>query len=283
MLVHARPPPLALAQLVRCFHAFDDVHTPQDAEHHLYPECALSLSFLDGTSWFGQPGGSAELRRVPPVFVDSATQDRRIRLVSLGRIRLVGVELYVWGAMRLFGPRFGMSPLIGPIVSPPLAARIARLLAADELDEAIHALEQFIAERARQIDLAPTAASEVAASLHASGGRGAISALADAQSISVRQLERQFRDQVGMAPKTLARIARFEAAKARLLEAPATSLTALAYELGYADQAHFSRDFRAISSVSPSEYAVEVSAPRMRRVAAMSRLFKEVIAPVRSL
>ena len=283
MRVYTRPPAPALAQLVRCFHAFDDVHAPQSADHHLYPECAVSLSFLDGTSWFGPPGAPAELLRVPPVFVDSATRGQRIRLVSLGRTRMVGVELYAWGAMRLFGPLLGVTPVVGPIVPPPLAARIARLLAADELDAALDAVEQFITERARQIDLAPTAATEVAASLYASGGRGAIAALADAQSLSVRQLERQFRDQVGMTPKTLARIARFEAAKNRLLDAPATNLTSLAYELDYADQAHFSRDFRAISSVTPSEYSAEVSSPRMRRIAAMSHLFKEVIAPARKL
>jgi AraC-like DNA-binding protein len=283
MLAYTRPPAPALAHVVRCFHAFDDADAPQRADHHLYPECAVSLSFLDGTSWFGPPGAAAELLRVPPVFVDSTTRGQRIRLVSLGRTRMVGVELYAWGAMRLFGPLLGVSHLVGPIVPPPLAARIARLLAADELDAALGALEEFITERARQVDLAPTAAIEVATSLYASGGRGAIAALADAQSLSVRQLERQFRAQVGMAPKTLARIARFEAAKNRLLQAPATNLTKLAYELDYADQAHFSREFRAIASVSPSEYSAEVSTPRMRRIAAMSHLFKEAIAPARRL
>jgi len=283
MLAYTRPPAPALAQWVRCFHAFDDVHAPETADHHLYPECALSLSFLDGTSWFTNPGAATALRRVPPVFVDSTSHGQRIRLVSQGRTRMVGVELYAWGAMRLFGPLLGARPLVGPIVPPRVAARIARLLAANELEEALDAVQQFITDRARHIDLAPTAAIEVATRLCAAAGRGAIAALADAQNISARQLERQFRDQVGMTPKTLARIARFEAAKNRLMEAPATNLTSLAYELNYADQAHFSRDFRAIASVSPSAYAAEVSTPRMRHIAAMSRLFKEVIAPARRL
>jgi len=67
-----------------------------------------------------------------------------------------------------------------------------------------------------------------------------------------------------MSPKALARLIRFDEAHTRLWNAPRQSLTTLAYELGYADQAHFSREFRALAAIPPSAFAAEARAWRKR-------------------
>ncbi|WP_254053255.1 helix-turn-helix domain-containing protein [Singulisphaera sp. GP187] len=72
--------------------------------------------------------------------------------------------------------------------------------------------------------------------------------------ISSRQLHRRFHDSVGYGPKTLQRILRFQ----RLLElarnepAPRLDLAALAFEAGYADQAHMSREVRELADNTPT-------------------------------
>jgi AraC-like DNA-binding protein len=81
-----------------------------------------------------------------------------------------------------------------------------------------------------------------------------IEALADDIFISKRQLEREFKNQLGISPKRYLRIQRFNRAQ-RLLEAKsARSLTELSYHCGYADQAHFIRDFRAFTGVNPTAF-----------------------------
>lgn len=70
-----------------------------------------------------------------------------------------------------------------------------------------------------------------------------------------RQLERRFRDLTGVNISTFRRICRFHKAKEQL-PADNTSLTVSAYDGGYYDQAHFSKDFRRIAGVSPNHYAV---------------------------
>ena len=112
-------------------------------------------------------------------------------------------------------------------------------------------------ELAAQIDLTPTAAVQAATRLVQTSGLGTVSELADGVGLSVRQLERQFRDQVGMSPKSLARLTRFEAAQHRIYEARELSFTRLAHDLGYADQAHFTREFRAFAMQSPGSVMAE--------------------------
>ncbi|MBL8938651.1 MAG: AraC family transcriptional regulator [Archangium sp.] len=69
--------------------------------------------------------------------------------------------------------------------------------------------------------------------------------------VDVRTLQRLFRRHVGVTPKWVLARYRLHEAAARLTEAPRSSLARLAAELGYADQAHFTRDFTSVVGRSP--------------------------------
>ena len=71
---------------------------------------------------------------------------------------------------------------------------------------------------------------------------------------SRRHLATRFREQVGLPPKTVARILRFERAVS-LLANDAMSLGEVALESGYYDQAHLNRDFREFAGTSPGAFA----------------------------
>jgi AraC-like DNA-binding protein len=88
------------------------------------------------------------------------------------------------------------------------------------------------------------------------GGRVGISELADELGSSRQYLVTRFREDVGLPPKTLARILRFQQA-IRLLECDDKArLARVAGECGYYDQAHFNRDFRQFAGSTPSEFLV---------------------------
>jgi len=67
-------------------------------------------------------------------------------------------------------------------------------------------------------------------------------------------LQRIFREHVGASPKWVIRVRRLQDAAMRI-ERREIGLAALAAELGYTDQAHFARDFKAIVGKTPIEFA----------------------------
>lgn len=87
------------------------------------------------------------------------------------------------------------------------------------------------------------------------GGRLRAAQLAQDAGISRKHLAGLFRDQVGLAPKTLARIHRFQ----RVIEALQADRRAdwsdLADRCGYYDQSHLIHDFNAFAGMAPTEFA----------------------------
>jgi len=74
-------------------------------------------------------------------------------------------------------------------------------------------------------------------------------------ALSCRQLERLLRVWVGISPKPLARIARFQAALVSAGEQPASDWTYVAAEQDYVDQAHLIHEFSAFTGASPTRFA----------------------------
>lgn len=83
---------------------------------------------------------------------------------------------------------------------------------------------------------------------------GAVAALVDETGYSHRHVTRTFHAAVGLGPKTYGRIARFGRALDRLAAEPGIAWADLAAAEGYADQAHFTREFRAFAGLTPGSY-----------------------------
>jgi len=77
-------------------------------------------------------------------------------------------------------------------------------------------------------------------------------------AMSKRRLQRLFRDYVGVTPKWVIQRYRLIEAAERLNAGTAAGLADLAQDLGYADQAHFIRDFKRMVGRPPAGYARSV-------------------------
>lgn len=94
----------------------------------------------------------------------------------------------------------------------------------------------------------------IAAALSGLQAGRSVAGLAEEAGHSSRYFTTLFRREVGLTPKTFARLLRFGRALDRLGREPGIAWAELAAAEGYADQAHFSREFRDFAGLSPGAY-----------------------------
>jgi AraC-like DNA-binding protein len=78
-------------------------------------------------------------------------------------------------------------------------------------------------------------------------------------AVSVRTLQRLAHRYVGLSPAAMIRRRRLQDAAERLRVDPGADLAALAAELGYADHAHLTRDFRSVLGIAPRTYRADAA------------------------
>jgi AraC-like DNA-binding protein len=113
------------------------------------------------------------------------------------------------------------------------------------------AVDEFLVAAAER---GPAPAPEVRHAWHligASGGRIPIRRVAAETGWSHKHLITKFSEQVGLAPKAVARLTRFERALALANRRPGLAWSHVAAEAGYADQPHLIRDFRLFAGTTP--------------------------------
>jgi AraC-like DNA-binding protein len=79
-----------------------------------------------------------------------------------------------------------------------------------------------------------------------------ISEIASQSCVSIRQLERLYKQRIGLSPQHYARLVRFTKAWIKKENNHQLKWTNLAYECGYFDQMHLIRDFKEFTGIAPS-------------------------------
>ena len=84
-------------------------------------------------------------------------------------------------------------------------------------------------------------------------GNISVNKLADKHFTTVRQLERHFRYHIGLSPKELLNIFRYKFAQHLILTShPKKSLSDIAFECGYYDQAHLGNEIKRYTGLAPT-------------------------------
>jgi AraC-like DNA-binding protein len=178
-----------------------------------------------------------------------------------GSARCLQVDLTPLGARRLIG--MPMSELanqtvpIDDVLGGFGAELVQRVGAAPDWPARFALVDAAI--RARLADTAPVDAG-IEWSLRRiadSGGAPTIADLAAELGWSHRRLIARYRDAVGLPPKLIARIVRFERLAALVSEDPLTDWANAALACGYFDQAHLAREVRMLADITPTELRMQ--------------------------
>ena len=252
-----RPGP-PLSDAIRCIWVVRGTPDQGPAPDPVVPDGCVEI-VLNFAEPFEQLLGTRRVRQPLAMIVGQST--RPVVIQPTASVDLVGIRFHPWAAHLLLRIPVGelrdqLVPLedVRSFIRPDLleaaatacttAARLALLM--QSLQAALanarpvagehHALAQLV-----QLVVGNTATASVR-ELSARTGHG------------MRSIQRLFETHVGVAPKTLMRIARVQRALRMAQLSPTMSWTTIGARAGYFDQSHLIRDFRALVGCVPSDF-----------------------------
>ncbi|WP_432560943.1 helix-turn-helix domain-containing protein [Kineococcus sp. SYSU DK003] len=147
-----------------------------------------------------------------------------------------------------------------PLREPELFAAVAAQMATsapDRLERAVAVLADHLVQRCGPVTEEARAANELAALVDGDPTVLRLEDAADRLRRSPRTLQRLARRYVGLPPAAMIRRRRLQEAAERVRTDRTADLAAIAADLGYADHAHLTNDFRTVLGTAPSEYRRE--------------------------
>lgn len=200
----------------------------------------------------GEPNRSRRLERT---FIAGLQQGPTL-IGSQGSALCMQVNFTPQGAWRFCG--IDMSELSGRVVDldaviGAVADRLAeRLCEAKDWLGRFALVEDFLWDRMSHGRAENRLVAHGWHMLEQKGGQIPIEDLAKSLGCSRKHLAHLFQREIGLPPKAIARVLRFERAIAGLRTGRLRTLADLAASCGYADQAHFNRDFLAFAGETPT-------------------------------
>ncbi|WP_347218367.1 helix-turn-helix domain-containing protein [Chryseobacterium sp.] len=128
-----------------------------------------------------------------------------------------------------------------------------KIFSSSTIQEKIDFVETFLRERLNTETIDKIVQSTVDILLQVNG-QISVHELSQQTNINRRQLERKFSSAIGMSPKQLSKTIRLQSTLRHLLNKEYVNLTALAHDAEYYDQAHFIKDFKEFTGLTPKEF-----------------------------
>lgn len=241
-------------------------------QRHWFADPSPDLSTLVSRYWAvrwdyrGQPPYRQLIVPHPNVHLSFVTGSvPMVRGVSRGHVFRV-----LKGTGRVFGVAFRpgcFRPLLGRSVSTitdrSVAARhvfgsgIPQRAMEDATSEPemVRIVERFLHRHAPPREPVAEEVADMVAKIAATPDLTRVDNLADRLGAGVRRLQRLFAEYVGVGPKWVIRRYRLHEVTERMASGGTIDWAGLAADLGYADQAHFTRDFTAMVGETPTAYA----------------------------
>lgn len=246
------PPQRPLDKFVECFWTLEgDGPSQGETPERILPDGCVELILNFGERFLQHTNGR---RASQPRHFLVGQMTGPILISPTGRVELLGIRFHPGGTSSFL--RLAMSEVtdqvteLGAVSSElerELLSRSQDLLSLDQKREAV---ERVLIRRLLR-DTPLRSAMRLASRIVNSAGLISVDQLAADAGISSRQLERRFLREVGVGPKLLSRILRFQQVF-RAVERSDAAWASIAVECGYYDQAHLIRDFNQFAEQTPS-------------------------------
>ena len=217
------------------------------------PEQMMQFALRRRFSVVARASGAAA--EAPGVVVVGRQTRRNLDLVAVDGLTTLTVHFEPTGFHRLFHVPMryltDLTPDATDVLGPEIRIVHERVTECHDTAEMIGLIESFLLAR-RDVSRPLHPVQAAAAAVLDRRNAGDVRTLAAAAKLSTRQLERAFKEQVGIGPKLFSRITRFADALQAKSDQPARSWADVAAGAGYFDQTHFIRDCYTFGSDAPS-------------------------------
>lgn len=129
-----------------------------------------------------------------------------------------------------------------------------QILEANSTTERIEFIEKFLLNQLTDRKTIDNIVTSTIETILEANGQFSVNELSKQNNIHRRQLIRKFSSTIGLSPKQLSKTIRIQNTLKTLLTKEVSSLTDLAYENEYFDQAHFIKDFKEFTGLTPKEF-----------------------------
>ena len=246
------PPPEQLRDTIKCFW-----YNRRDSEElqpslEVQPDGYAEIIFYFGDALSTYINGSLE--PLPSPFM-MGLLDQPAVFCAENRLEIIAIRCFPWTVFDLLGlpsRKGGIHIFEHPIAR--LQPALNNFIGAGKIDEAIAVVKQYFLDARSQL-AASSMLFKAGVAMREANGNLPVSQVAAAAHATVRTLERNFKQSSGHTVKDVSALIRFEQVRNQLWHKPNTNLAALAHELGYTDQSHFSREFKRYSGTTPAAFA----------------------------
>lgn len=133
------------------------------------------------------------------------------------------------------------------------------ILSRDDEGAMLALAENFLRERLPEQDTRVTLINDIVEWVSAHREITKVDDIASQFHLNKRAIQRLFRQYVGVSPKWVIQRFRLHEVAERLARGEGVDWPTIVAELGYSDQAHFTKDFKAIVGKTPAAYAKRLS------------------------
>ena len=246
-----------LQSAINCYWTLEVPATNDSQKQRIIPDGTIEMAFILGDDikrytseddFILQPRAMVLGQTIEPFYIEPTgyVNTFAIRFYPYGFANLVTVPIRT-----LANKETPIEILFGEKTAKKLDQEIVQ---ATNVKQRIEIIERFLLNKLSEQSTVDNIVRTTIDALLLTKGSGSISSILKEDLSKRRQLERKFTKQIGISPKQLGKVIRLQSALKMLLNEEGENLTNIAYENKYYDQAHFIKDFKEFTGISPKEF-----------------------------
>lgn len=257
MIYQTYPPHPELAPVVQCYWTLEIPADPTAEKQRIVPDGTIEMAFILGDDIKRFTTESDYILQPRAMILGQITQPFYIQ--PIGCVHTFAIRFYPYGfanfittpLSELSNKETALDLLFDKSETTDL---VKEIMIAKSTDQRIGIIEKFLINKLNSTPTINNIVKNTVEILTSTTGKSSINSILKNEPSKRRQLERNFAKQIGMSPKQLGKVIRLQAALKMMLNEKADSLTQIAYESEYYDQAHFIRDFKEFTGTTPTEF-----------------------------